>query len=128
MKVAVVDTVEDTIRLLTGETVKARVVDAQALVQEMRWMKRLNEDPAFRVSEQRKRTLKAVQGRWTIRPIPDVPNAWRVRNGRNSHEYTVTLYPTGRYTCTCPDFVWRCQATPLRCKHIEAVRLWRLTN
>ena len=129
-QVAVVDSVQDTIKFLTGEPVQARVLDVQDFIQEQQWMKRLNTDPAFLAQEQKKRTLRAVRGRWTIKPVPGVKDAWTVRNGQNGHEYTVTAYPTRppRYTCTCWDYISRCRATPLRCKHIEAVRLWRLTH
>jgi len=73
--------------------------------------------------QQEARTKRARQGRWSITPlVPENGTArWAVVNLNNGgHEYTVSS--NGDFSCTCPDFQKRGQE--LRCKHIEAVRLW----
>jgi hypothetical protein len=81
---------------------------------------------------QEQRTQRALSGHWYITPIPldrlrRLPNrkikgAWRVRNHKNGHRYLVHRFSDG-WGCDCPDFVFN--RGELRCKHIEAIRLWK---
>ena len=96
------------------------------------------------MSDQDKRTERARTGKWTLLSRRELPDhvAWDVHNGSSETQYTVTRHqqkplgltvagPDGAWwSCTCPDFAgiprrkkgnWERE---LRCKHIEALRLY----
>ena len=86
------------------------------------------------MTPQEQRTARARQTPWFITPMPKerlarIPNPsivglWRVRNRNNGHFYVVTRCNRGNgdeWECDCPDARHN---NGLRCKHIEAVRLW----
>lgn len=66
---------------------------------------------------QQLRTDRARLGRWAIGRVGD---RYQVVNLDNGHCYTVTSPSFGCTCCTCEDFA----QVRVRCKHIEAVRLW----
>lgn len=54
------------------------------------------------------------------------PNQWTVQNG-DKVPYQVSFIDTGACSCTCVDFQ-RFKHVGVRCKHIEAVRLFQIQN
>lgn len=73
--------------------------------------------------EQEERTRRARIGleRGAITIIPD-SEGWQVRNGEGG-TYHVQRHADD-WNCTCPDYEHTCARYAMRCKHIEAVRLF----
>ena len=46
---------------------------------------------------------------------PDHPGSWWCFNPRSGETYEVTIF-----SCTCPDYVYRCHLAALQCKHMQA--------
>ncbi len=75
--------------------------------------------------EQEERTTRARSGleRGAITVEPD-GDGWKVRNGEGG-TYHVKR-DADSWSCDCPDYEHMCARYGIRCKHIEAVRLWQL--
>ena len=77
--------------------------------------------------EQAKRREKARTEPFTLRRLPrtSAQEVWEVANGSKGTAYHVTVnVDGGDVRCDCPDFTLRCSRWGIRCKHIEAVRLY----